>query len=162
MFHHVSTSNAPYWPSTTKYQPVPPSTDPVPSSTNQYCPVLTQHHHISTSTILHWPSTTKYQPVPPSTDPVPSYINQYRFILTQYHQVSTSTNLYCFCLGTTDSCTVYPGSCYQLTTQWSFIWVWMNMYFNISPSVDGNSFLSFHVHGLLVTIVFNGVWIELW
>ena len=54
----------------------------------------------------------KYQPVPPSTDPVPSYINQYRFIMTQYHQVSTSTNLYCFCLGTTDSCTVYHGSCF--------------------------------------------------
>ena len=63
-----------------------------------------------------------YQPVLPSTDPVPSYINQYRFILTQYHQVSTSTNLYCFCLGTTDSCTVYPGSCFNfLQTGWSYL-----------------------------------------
>ena len=31
--------------------------------------------------------------------------------LTQYDHGSTITNLYCFCLGTTDSCTVYPGSC---------------------------------------------------
>ena len=36
-------------------------------------------------------------------------------ILTQYHQVATSTKLYCFCLGTTDSCTVYPGSCLSIT-----------------------------------------------
>ena len=33
-------------------------------------------------------------------------------ILTQYHQASTNTNLNCFCLGITDFCTVYPGSCY--------------------------------------------------
>ena len=110
-YHHISTSTAPYWPSTTKYQSIPTYTDPVPPSTNQYRLLLTQYHQVPTSTASHWPSTTKYQPVPPSTDPVPSYINQYRFILTQYHQVSTSTNLYCFCLGTTDSCTVYPGSC---------------------------------------------------
>ena len=67
------------WPSTTKYQPLPPSIDPVSSSTNQYCPVLTQHHHISTSTILYWPSTTKYQPVPPHTDPVLTNTNQTYF-----------------------------------------------------------------------------------
>ena len=54
--------------------------------------------------------------VPPSTDPVPSFINQYRSILTRYHQVSTSTNLYCCCLGIIDSCTVYPGSCYFLSS----------------------------------------------
>ena len=48
---------------------------------------------------------------------MPSYINQYRFILTQYHQVSTSINLYCFCLGTTDSCTVYPRSCFFISSQ---------------------------------------------
>ena len=34
-------------------------------------------------------------------------------LLTQYHQVPTSTNLYCCCLGITDSCTVYPWSCYK-------------------------------------------------
>ena len=113
-YHHISTSTAPYWPSTTKYQSIPTYTDPVPPSTNQYRLLLTQYHQVPTSTASHWPSTTKYQPVPPSTDPVPSYINQYRFILTQYHQVSTSTNLYCFSLGTTDSCTVYHGSCFYL------------------------------------------------
>ena len=49
---------------------------------------------------------------PPSTGPVSPSTNQYRSILTQYHQLSTCTNLYCCCLGITDSCTVYPGSCY--------------------------------------------------
>ena len=53
-----------------------------------------------------------YQPVPPSTDPVPPCTNQYHSILTQHHQVSTSTNLDCCCLGITDFCTVYPGSCF--------------------------------------------------
>ena len=64
------------------------------------------------STAFYLPSTTNYQPLPPSTDPVPSYINHYHSILTQYHQVSTSTNIYCWCLGITDFCTVYPGSCF--------------------------------------------------
>ena len=50
--------------------------------------------------------------VPLHANIVPPSTNQYCPILTQYHQVSTSTNLYCFCLGTTDSCTVYPGSCF--------------------------------------------------
>ena len=37
------TSTAPYWSSTTKYQPVPPSNDPVPSYIiNQYRSILTQ------------------------------------------------------------------------------------------------------------------------
>ena len=40
-----------------------------------------------------------------------AYIKQYHSILTQYQQVSTSTPLYCCYLRTTDSCTVYPGSC---------------------------------------------------
>ena len=53
MFHHVSTSHAPYWPSTTKYQPVPPSTDPVLSYTNQYDSILTQYHQVSTFTNLY-------------------------------------------------------------------------------------------------------------
>ena len=121
-YHQISTSTAPYWPSSTKYQSIPTYTDPVPPSTNQYRLLLTQYHQVPTSTASHWPSTTKYQPVPPSTDPVPSYINQYRFILTQYHQVSTSTNLYCFCLGTTDSCTVYPGSCWHYVHNLDIIW----------------------------------------
>ena len=56
--------------------------------------ILTQYHHISTSTAFYWLSTTKYQPVPLPTDLVPP-----------------STNLYSCCLGITDSCTVYPGSC---------------------------------------------------
>ena len=83
-----STSTIVQVPSTIIYQPVPPYTVPVP------------------------PSTIIYQPVPPSTDPVPPSTNQYHSILTWYHQVSTSTNLYCCCLGITDSCTVYPGSCF--------------------------------------------------
>ena len=49
--------------------------------------------------------------MPPSTDPVPPSTNQHHSILTWYHQVSTISNLYCCCLGITDSCTVYPGSC---------------------------------------------------
>ena len=84
------------------YQPLLPSADPVPPSTNKYRPILTQYHHVSTSTAFYWPSTIMYQPVPPFTDPIPSYINQYHSILTQYHQVSTSTNLFCCCLGITD------------------------------------------------------------
>jgi len=111
------------------YQLLPPFADPVPPSTYKYWPILTQYHHIWTSTAPYWPSTIMYQPVPPSTDlvppsinnyqplphstdPVPSYINQYHSILTQYHQVSTNTNLYYCCLGITDFCTVYPGSCF--------------------------------------------------
>ena len=110
-YHQVPNSTAFCWTSTITYQPVPLHNDPEPTSINQYRPILTQYHQVPTSTASYRPITTKHQPLPPSTDPVPSYINQYRFILTQYHQVSTSTNLYCFCLGTTDSCTVYPGSC---------------------------------------------------
>ena len=93
-FHLISSSTKLHWPSTTKYQQVPPSTDPVPLSTNQYCPVLTQHHNISTSPILYWPSTTKYQPVPPHTDPVPPNTNQHRLLLSQYYHVSTSSASY--------------------------------------------------------------------
>ena len=63
----LSTSTAPYWPSTTKYQSIPTYTDHVPPSTNQYHLLLTQCHHISTSTASYWPSTTKYQPVPTYT-----------------------------------------------------------------------------------------------
>ena len=66
-YHQVSINTDLYWPSTTKYQPVLPPTDPVPPSTNQYHLLLTQCHHISTSTASYWPSTTKYQPVPTYT-----------------------------------------------------------------------------------------------
>ena len=62
-----------------------PSSDPVPPSTSRYRFLLTQYHHISTSTTPYWPKT---------------------------NQVSTNTNLYCCCLGITDFCTVYPGSCF--------------------------------------------------
>ena len=77
------------------YQPLPPSADPVPPNNNKYRPILTQYHHLSTSTAFYWPSTTKYQQLPPYTDPVPP-----------------SINLYCCCMGITDFCTVYPGSCF--------------------------------------------------
>ena len=76
------------------YQPVSPSSDPLPPSTNRYCLLLNQYHHISTSTAPYWPSTTKYQSIPTYTDPVSSYINQCRLPLTQYRQVPTSTTPY--------------------------------------------------------------------
>ena len=41
-------------------------------------------------------------------------------ILTQYHHVSTSTNLFCCCLGITDFCTVYPGSCFHFVSPENF------------------------------------------
>ena len=34
----VPTSTTKYWPGTTKYKPVPPYADPIPATTNQYCP----------------------------------------------------------------------------------------------------------------------------
>ena len=111
-YHHISTSTAPYWHSTTKYQSIPTYNDPVPSYINQYRLLLTQYHQVPTSTTSYWPSTTKYQPLPLSTDPVPSYIKQYHSIPTQYQQVSTSTPPFCCYSRTTDSCTVYPGSCH--------------------------------------------------
>ena len=53
-----------------KNQTVLSYTDPVPPSTNQYRPILTQHHQRLTSSAFNWPSTTKYQPLPIHTDPV--------------------------------------------------------------------------------------------
>ena len=106
------------------WQPVPPCSDPVTSSTNQYRPLLTKysmiwwfrpckpnifwkHITLATSTALFWSSITKYRPVPPYTDPVnhvttsaalyrPSAIKyqSYRLILTQFLQVPTSSALY--------------------------------------------------------------------
>ena len=58
-YHHVPTSNAQYWPSSTNYQPVPPHTDPVPPSTSHYPRILTQFHQVPTSTALYSPTTTK-------------------------------------------------------------------------------------------------------
>ena len=135
-YHNASTSTAFYWPSTTKYQPLPPYTDPVsPLVVHQ---VQTSIDQYWTSTTLYRPSTTKYQSVLTYTDPVISCIDQYRLLLTHYHQVPTATafywpntityqpvplytdpvppsvnqyTLYCCCLGITDFCTVYPGSC---------------------------------------------------
>ena len=104
-YQHVSTITAMYWPSNTKYQPEPPSTDPVPSCINYYRPLLIQYHQVSTSIATYWPSAIIYQPVPPSTDPVPTGTAFYW----------PSTNLYCWVLGTTDFCTVYPGSCFNAT-----------------------------------------------
>ena len=59
-FHLKPSSTKLYWPSTTKYQLVPPQTDPAPLNTKQYQVKL-----------------TKYQPVPPYTDPVPPSTNQH-------------------------------------------------------------------------------------
>ena len=42
----VPTSTAFYWPSTIINQPVPPSTDRVPSHINQYRLLLTQYHQV--------------------------------------------------------------------------------------------------------------------
>ena len=86
-FHLISSSTKLHWPSTTKYQPVPPHTDPVSPRTNQYCPLLTQFHHVSTSIALFWPSTSKYQPVPLNSDPVPSTTKQNHLVLTKYHRI---------------------------------------------------------------------------
>ena len=80
-----------FWPSTTKYRPVPPytdqitpskelmppSTDQVQPSTNQYCLILTQSNQVPISTAYYWPSSSKYQQAVPSTDPVPPNTNQY-------------------------------------------------------------------------------------
>ena len=86
---------------------------------NQHCFIMTQYLKVSTSTDLYWPSTIMYWPVPLSIDPVPPSANRYCLLLTQYHQVSTSTNIYCCCLGITDSCTVYPGSSFDIHHNYS-------------------------------------------
>ena len=96
------------WPSTTKYQPVPPHIDSAPPNADQNCLFLTQYynvtsssasgwpnkHHISTYTVLYWPSTTKHQPVQPHTDPAPPITNLYRLLLTKYRHISTSSSPY--------------------------------------------------------------------
>ena len=124
-YHQVPNSTALYWPSTTTHYYfkfnfplsawdehsctlVPTYTDPVPPSTNQYRPPLTQysmiwrfrpckpnifwkHITLATSTALFLSSITKYRPVPPYTDPVPPRNNQCRPLPTKYNQVPIST-----------------------------------------------------------------------
>ena len=94
-FHFKPSSTMLYWPSTTKYQPVLPHTDPTSPWTKQYRPVLTQYHKIPTRTAPYWlsttlylPNTIKYQPVPLHTDSVPPCTNQHHLLLTQYHHIS--------------------------------------------------------------------------
>ena len=65
-YQQKPTSTALYWPRTTKYQLGTAYTDPVPPSTNQYRPILTQHHQVQTSIALYWVSIT--DPVTPSTN----------------------------------------------------------------------------------------------
>ena len=89
------------------HQPLPPSTDPVPPSINQY-----------------WPSTIMNQPVPPSIDPVPSHINQYRSILTQNHQLSTSIDLY------------WPSTIMYQPVSTTFYWPITTKYQLLPPSTD--------------------------
>ena len=58
----LATSTALFWSSITKYRPVPPYTDPVPPSNNQYCPPPTKYK--------------KYQSVLPNTGPVSQSTNK--------------------------------------------------------------------------------------
>ena len=70
-YDQVPTRSALYWLNTIIYQPVPPFTDPVSPSINQYRPILTQYHYVSTTTAFYWSSTIIYQLVALHTDPVP-------------------------------------------------------------------------------------------
>ena len=88
-FHLTPSSTKLHWPSTTKYQPLPPHTDPVPPNTNQHRLLLTQYHHVSTSSASHWPSIIIYQPTLSYTDQVPSSTNQYRPV-SKYSNVRLS------------------------------------------------------------------------
>ena len=77
----LATSTALFWPTTTEYQPLPPSTDPVfnhiwwfsPCNTN----IFWKHITLATSTALFWSSITKY--------------HQWRPLPTKYNQVPIST-----------------------------------------------------------------------
>ena len=51
LYHQVSSSTNLYWPSTTKYQPVSPYTDPVLSSTNRYHCMI---HHLIMYIWANW------------------------------------------------------------------------------------------------------------
>ena len=65
--YHISTHTALYWPSTTKYQPVKPHTDPVSPITKLYRLLPTKYHQISTISSPYWPSITPYWPSTIST-----------------------------------------------------------------------------------------------
>ena len=90
----LSALTALYWPSTTKYQPVPPYTDPVPSWINHHRLILIHCHHVPISRAPYWTRTIMYQPVSPSSDPVPPSTDRYHLLLDQYHHISTSTTKY--------------------------------------------------------------------
>ena len=61
---------------------MPPSTDQVQSSTNQYRLILTQFLQVLTSSALYWPSATKYQPAFERISTCRSFLNltTYKFI----------------------------------------------------------------------------------
>ena len=61
---------------------MPPSTDQVQSSTNQYRLILTQFLQVLTSSALYWPSATKYQPAFERISTCISFLNltTYKFI----------------------------------------------------------------------------------
>ena len=100
--NHIFSESSSCW------QPVPPCSDPVTPSTNQYHPLLTQysiiwwfrpvkpnifwkHITLATNTALFWSSITKYRPVPPYTDPVPPSNNHCSPLPTKHNQVLIST-----------------------------------------------------------------------
>ena len=83
-YHLIPSNTKLYWPSTTKYHPVP-------LHSNQY-------HNVSTSSAPYWPNPIIYQPVRTGTG-----IPPWRPILTKYlpamphtDQVPPSTNQYCW------------------------------------------------------------------
>jgi len=86
--NHIFSENSSCW------QPVPPCSDPVTPSTNQYWPSiqwfdgLDHVNQIFSESISHW------QLIPACFDPVSPSTNQYHPILMQYHQVTTSGGLY--------------------------------------------------------------------
>ena len=79
----LATSTALFWSSITKYQTVPPSTDPVPPSnnqcrplpTNQYRLILTQFLQVPTRSALYWLSVTKYKAVFERISTCTSFLN---------------------------------------------------------------------------------------
>ena len=100
--NHIFSESSSCW------QPVPPCSDPVTPSTNQYRPLLTKysmiwwfrpckpnifwkHITLATNTALFWSSITKYRPVPPYTDAVPPSNNHCCPLPTKYNQVLIST-----------------------------------------------------------------------
>ena len=100
--NHIFSESSSCW------QAVPPCSDPVTPSTNQYRPLLTKYSMIwwfrpckpnifwkyitlATNTALFWSSITKYRPVPPYTDAVPPSNNHCCPLPTKYNQILIST-----------------------------------------------------------------------